>query len=142
MQSNVNVECKPKYVQEPDESLSERLWGLSEMFPQCLRNGAYSASTKTWFVDKLVVLQSNCITWAGLLIKVHVNSIREFLYKNTNTDKFLIDNFILDYQGTNFLKSTAIISSQVWNEVLIWTQSLSDVGGSKLLCHPLCSCHI
>lgn len=32
----MNSECK--YLQEPDETLAERLWGLTEMFPEPLRN--------------------------------------------------------------------------------------------------------
>lgn len=35
-------------LQEPDETLSERLWGLTEMFPVCVRNGTYTITTKTW----------------------------------------------------------------------------------------------
>lgn len=26
-------------IQEPDETLTERLWGLTEMFPECIRTG-------------------------------------------------------------------------------------------------------
>ncbi|GLV41933.1 maggie [Carabus blaptoides fortunei] len=35
------------YADEPDETLSERLWGLTEMFPHSLRSATYNISTKT-----------------------------------------------------------------------------------------------
>ena len=34
-------------VDEPDETLSERLWGLTEMFPESVRNATYTAVTTT-----------------------------------------------------------------------------------------------
>ncbi|XP_031631361.1 mitochondrial import receptor subunit TOM22 homolog [Contarinia nasturtii] len=35
--TNSDVPKEPNYDEEPDESLSERLWGLTEMFPDSVR---------------------------------------------------------------------------------------------------------
>ncbi|KAF5273888.1 hypothetical protein FQA39_LY01003 [Lamprigera yunnana] len=34
-------------VDEPDETLSERLWGLTEMFPETVRNATYTMAVTT-----------------------------------------------------------------------------------------------
>ncbi|KAK5644711.1 hypothetical protein RI129_006011 [Pyrocoelia pectoralis] len=34
-------------VDEPDETLSERLWGLTEMFPESVRNATYTVAVTT-----------------------------------------------------------------------------------------------
>lgn len=34
--------------QEPDETLSERIWGLTEMFPECIRSSTYTLTSKSW----------------------------------------------------------------------------------------------
>ncbi|KAB0794385.1 hypothetical protein PPYR_11224 [Photinus pyralis] len=34
-------------IDEPDETLSERLWGLTEMFPEPVRNATYTVATTT-----------------------------------------------------------------------------------------------
>ncbi|KAK9876992.1 hypothetical protein WA026_016020 [Henosepilachna vigintioctopunctata] len=40
-------ELEPDYDDEPDETLAERLWGLTEMFPEPVRNASYTASEYT-----------------------------------------------------------------------------------------------
>ncbi|KAJ0176503.1 hypothetical protein K1T71_007682 [Dendrolimus kikuchii] len=52
-----------EYDDEPDETLSERLWGLTEMFPQCVRNGTYTVSTKTWMGVKSLYGLSRSVMW-------------------------------------------------------------------------------
>ncbi|GBP33752.1 hypothetical protein EVAR_17080_1 [Eumeta japonica] len=37
-----------QYEDEPDETLSERLWGLTEMFPENVRNATHAFTTKAW----------------------------------------------------------------------------------------------
>ncbi|KAL0838673.1 hypothetical protein ABMA28_016745 [Loxostege sticticalis] len=52
-----------EYDDEPDETLSERLWGLTEMFPECVRNGTYTATTKTWSGVKSLYGLSRSVMW-------------------------------------------------------------------------------
>ncbi|CAG9561755.1 unnamed protein product [Danaus chrysippus] len=52
-----------EYDDEPDETLSERLWGLTEMFPECVRNGTYTATTKTWSGVKSLYQLSRSVMW-------------------------------------------------------------------------------
>lgn len=58
-----NESCLKEYEDEPDESLSERLWGLSEMFPDCIRDSAYLATTKTWSGMKSFYGLSRSVMW-------------------------------------------------------------------------------
>ncbi|CAG9864199.1 unnamed protein product [Phyllotreta striolata] len=41
------LEIEDDVEDEPDETLSERLWGLTEMFPESLRNLSWSAASCT-----------------------------------------------------------------------------------------------
>ncbi|XP_038220746.1 mitochondrial import receptor subunit TOM22 homolog [Zerene cesonia] len=52
-----------EYDDEPDESLSERLWGLTEMFPECVRNGTHTVTTKTWSGVKNLYQLSRSLVW-------------------------------------------------------------------------------
>ncbi|XP_053610166.1 mitochondrial import receptor subunit TOM22 homolog isoform X2 [Plodia interpunctella] len=52
-----------EYDDEPDETLSERLWGLTEMFPEGLRNGAHTVTTKTWSGFKGLYGLSRSVLW-------------------------------------------------------------------------------
>ncbi|XP_072949408.1 mitochondrial import receptor subunit TOM22 homolog isoform X2 [Epargyreus clarus] len=52
-----------EYDDEPDESLSERLWGLTEMFPEFVRNGTYTVTTKTWSGVKTLYGLSRSVLW-------------------------------------------------------------------------------
>ncbi|CAG9786856.1 unnamed protein product [Diatraea saccharalis] len=52
-----------EYDDEPDETLSERLWGLTEMFPVCVRNGTYTVTTKTWTGMKSLYGLSRSVMW-------------------------------------------------------------------------------
>ncbi|CAG5045106.1 unnamed protein product [Parnassius apollo] len=52
-----------EYDDEPDESLSERLWGLTEMFPDCVRSGTYALTTKTWSGVKSLYGLSRSVMW-------------------------------------------------------------------------------
>ena len=52
-----------EYDDEPDETLSERLWGLTEMFPDCVRNGSYTVTTKTWSGMKSLYGLSRSVMW-------------------------------------------------------------------------------
>ncbi|VVC97526.1 unnamed protein product [Leptidea sinapis] len=52
-----------EYDDEPDETLSERLWGLTEMFPECVRNGTYTVTTKTWSGVKNMYQLSRSVMW-------------------------------------------------------------------------------
>ncbi|XP_030019797.1 mitochondrial import receptor subunit TOM22 homolog isoform X2 [Manduca sexta] len=57
--------CGPlkEYDDEPDETLSERLWGLTEMFPETVRNGTYVVTTKTWSGVKSLYGLSRSVMW-------------------------------------------------------------------------------
>ncbi|XP_068633257.1 mitochondrial import receptor subunit TOM22 homolog [Battus philenor] len=52
-----------EYDDEPDESLSERLWGLTEMFPDSVRKGTYTLTTKTWSGVKSLYGLSRTVVW-------------------------------------------------------------------------------
>ncbi|CAH2096020.1 unnamed protein product [Euphydryas editha] len=52
-----------EYDDEPDETLSERLWGLTEMFPVSVRNGTYTVTTKTWSGVKSLYQLSRSVMW-------------------------------------------------------------------------------
>ncbi|CAG9102855.1 unnamed protein product [Plutella xylostella] len=52
-----------EYDDEPDETLSERLWGLTEMFPECVRNGTYAITTKSWCGVKSLYGLSRSVVW-------------------------------------------------------------------------------
>ncbi|XP_021207558.1 mitochondrial import receptor subunit TOM22 homolog isoform X2 [Bombyx mori] len=52
-----------EYDDEPDETLSERLWGLTEMFPECVRNGTYTVTTNTWSGIKGLYGLSRSVMW-------------------------------------------------------------------------------
>ncbi|KAI8436973.1 hypothetical protein MSG28_010384 [Choristoneura fumiferana] len=52
-----------EYEDEPDETLSERLWGLTEMFPVCIRNGTYTITTKSWSGAKSLYSLSRSVMW-------------------------------------------------------------------------------
>ncbi|XP_063383805.1 mitochondrial import receptor subunit TOM22 homolog isoform X2 [Cydia fagiglandana] len=52
-----------EYDDEPDETLSERLWGLTEMFPQYVRNGTYTLTTKTLSGAKAFYGWSRSLVW-------------------------------------------------------------------------------
>ncbi|XP_041979453.1 mitochondrial import receptor subunit TOM22 homolog [Aricia agestis] len=52
-----------EYDDEPDETLSERLWGLTEMFPECVRNGTYTLTTKTVSGVKNLYQLSRVVMW-------------------------------------------------------------------------------
>ncbi|XP_063826085.1 mitochondrial import receptor subunit TOM22 homolog isoform X2 [Ostrinia nubilalis] len=52
-----------EYDDEPDETLSERLWGLTEMFPECVRNGTYTVTTTTWSGVKSLYGLSRSVMW-------------------------------------------------------------------------------
>lgn len=52
-----------EYDDEPDETLSERLWGLTEMFPECVRNCTYSVTTNTWSGVKSFYGLSRSVMW-------------------------------------------------------------------------------
>ncbi|XP_063624202.1 mitochondrial import receptor subunit TOM22 homolog isoform X1 [Cydia splendana] len=52
-----------EYDDEPDETLSERLWGLTEMFPQYVRNGTYTLTTKTLSGAKAFYGLSRSLVW-------------------------------------------------------------------------------
>ncbi|XP_059052117.1 mitochondrial import receptor subunit TOM22 homolog isoform X1 [Achroia grisella] len=52
-----------EYDDEPDETLSERLWGLTEMFPECVRNGTHTVTTKTWSGVKSLYGISRSVLW-------------------------------------------------------------------------------
>ncbi|CAH2048713.1 unnamed protein product, partial [Iphiclides podalirius] len=52
-----------EYDDEPDETLSERLWGLTEMFPDCVRSGTYTVTTKTWTGVKSLYGLSRSVMW-------------------------------------------------------------------------------
>ncbi|XP_013194874.1 mitochondrial import receptor subunit TOM22 homolog [Amyelois transitella] len=52
-----------EFDDEPDETLSERLWGLTEMFPEGLRNGAHTVTTKTWSGVKGLYGLSRSVLW-------------------------------------------------------------------------------
>ncbi|XP_034831735.1 mitochondrial import receptor subunit TOM22 homolog [Maniola hyperantus] len=52
-----------EFDDEPDETLSERLWGLMEMFPECVRNGTYTVTTKTWGGVKGFYQLSRTVMW-------------------------------------------------------------------------------
>ncbi|CAH0398251.1 unnamed protein product [Chilo suppressalis] len=52
-----------EYDDEPDETLSERLWGLTEMFPECVRNGTYTVTTKSWSGMKSLYGLSRSVMW-------------------------------------------------------------------------------
>ncbi|XP_044269410.1 mitochondrial import receptor subunit TOM22 homolog isoform X2 [Tribolium madens] len=41
------LELEMDYDDEPDETLSERLWGLTEMFPESVRNATHAAAVNT-----------------------------------------------------------------------------------------------
>ncbi|XP_023941460.1 mitochondrial import receptor subunit TOM22 homolog [Bicyclus anynana] len=52
-----------EFDDEPDETLSERLWGLTEMFPECVRSGTYTVTTKTWGGVKGLYQLSRTVVW-------------------------------------------------------------------------------
>lgn len=52
-----------EYDDEPDETLSERLWGLTEMFPEFVRNGTHTVTTKTWCGMKCFYGLSRSVMW-------------------------------------------------------------------------------
>ncbi|XP_013164532.1 PREDICTED: mitochondrial import receptor subunit TOM22 homolog isoform X2 [Papilio xuthus] len=52
-----------EYDDEPDETLSERLWGLTEMFPDRVRSGTYTLTTKTWSGMKSLYGLSRSVMW-------------------------------------------------------------------------------
>ncbi|CAG4971369.1 mitochondrial import receptor subunit TOM22 homolog [Colias croceus] len=58
-----NILSLKEYDDEPDESLSERLWGLTEMFPECVRNGTHTVTTNTWSGVKNLYQLSRSLMW-------------------------------------------------------------------------------
>lgn len=52
-----------EYEDEPDETLSERLWGLTEMFPEPIRNATHTVTTKSWSGVKSLYGLSRSIMW-------------------------------------------------------------------------------
>ncbi|XP_026327392.1 mitochondrial import receptor subunit TOM22 homolog isoform X2 [Hyposmocoma kahamanoa] len=52
-----------EFDDEPDETLSERLWGLTEMFPDWVRKGTHCVASKTWSGVKSMYSLSRSITW-------------------------------------------------------------------------------
>ncbi|CAB3227142.1 unnamed protein product [Arctia plantaginis] len=52
-----------EYDDEPDETLSERLWGLTEMFPECVRSCTYSVTSNTWSGVKSLYGLSRSVMW-------------------------------------------------------------------------------
>jgi import receptor subunit TOM22 len=48
---------------ELDETLSERLWGLTEMFPECVRNGFYNVSNGSLISVKYLYGLSGSALW-------------------------------------------------------------------------------
>ncbi|KAI5633662.1 mitochondrial import receptor subunit tom22 domain-containing protein [Phthorimaea operculella] len=55
--------CLKEYEDEPDETLSERLWGLTEMFPESLRNGMHTVTSKTLSGVKSFYGLSRTVVW-------------------------------------------------------------------------------
>lgn len=51
------------YDEEPDETLSERLWGLAEMFPESVRTCTYKVTTKTLSGMKNLYGLSRSVMW-------------------------------------------------------------------------------
>ncbi|XP_050557769.1 mitochondrial import receptor subunit TOM22 homolog isoform X1 [Spodoptera frugiperda] len=52
-----------EYDDEPDETLSERLWGLTEMFPECVRSCTYTVTTNTVSGVKSLYGLSRSVMW-------------------------------------------------------------------------------
>lgn len=52
-----------EYDDEPDETLSERLWGLTEMFPETVRNSTHTLTTKSWSGIKSLYSLSRTLLW-------------------------------------------------------------------------------
>lgn len=52
-----------EYDDEPDETLSERLWGLTEMFPERVRTYTYSFTTNTVSGVKSLYGLSRSVMW-------------------------------------------------------------------------------
>ncbi|CAH1638327.1 unnamed protein product [Spodoptera littoralis] len=52
-----------EYDDEPDETLSERLWGLTEMFPECVRSCTYTFTTNTVSGVKSLYGLSRSVMW-------------------------------------------------------------------------------
>ncbi|XP_077285735.1 translocase of outer mitochondrial membrane 22 homolog mge [Arctopsyche grandis] len=48
---------------EPDETLTERLWGLTEMFPNCVVNATHTVTTTTWSGVKNLYSFSRSVMW-------------------------------------------------------------------------------
>ncbi|GLH05858.1 hypothetical protein R5R35_010893 [Gryllus longicercus] len=48
---------------ELDETLAERLWGLSEMFPESVRNVTYNVASGTWHGVRGLYAFSRVATW-------------------------------------------------------------------------------
>ncbi|CAF4932506.1 mitochondrial import receptor subunit TOM22 homolog [Pieris napi] len=61
--SNPTFLSLKEYDDEPDETLTERLWGLTEMFPDCVRSGTYTVTTKTWSGVKNMYQLSRSLMW-------------------------------------------------------------------------------
>lgn len=52
-----------EYDEEPDETLSERLWGLTEMFPERVRSCTYTVTSNTWYGVKSFYGLSRSVMW-------------------------------------------------------------------------------
>ncbi|XP_075978108.1 translocase of outer mitochondrial membrane 22 homolog mge [Anticarsia gemmatalis] len=52
-----------EYDDEPDETFCERLWGLTEMFPESVRNCTYTVTTGTWSGVKSLYGLSRSVMW-------------------------------------------------------------------------------
>ncbi|XP_023209830.1 mitochondrial import receptor subunit TOM22 homolog [Centruroides sculpturatus] len=46
-----------------DETVMERLWGLTEMFPQCVRNGTWTVTTGALSTAKVLYSFSRSALW-------------------------------------------------------------------------------
>ncbi|CAH2243319.1 mitochondrial import receptor subunit TOM22 homolog [Pararge aegeria] len=76
-----------EFDDEPDETLTERLWGLTEMFPEFVRNGTYTVTTKTWGGVKgfyqlsrnvmWIVASSSVILFAPVIFEVERAQVEE-----------------------------------------------------------------
>jgi import receptor subunit TOM22 len=73
---------------ELDETLSERLWGLTEMFPECVRNGFYNVSNGSLIGVKYlygfsrsalwVLFTSSAILLAPLALELERSQMEEY----------------------------------------------------------------
>lgn len=62
MMAVIHILCRPCF-QEPDESLAERLWGLTEMLPEGVRSACGTATDATAVAVKTVFQFSCNASW-------------------------------------------------------------------------------